>query len=92
MPLIELPPQGKDISLTLILPEATTNEIKLYARFLKANQESAFAAIVNECVRRTLKQDAEFQTWKANPDNIRSNRGGFRPKKSNASGNPASGK
>ena len=92
MPLIELPPQGKDISLTLVLPETTTNEIKLYARFLKANQESAFAAIVNECVRRTLKQDGEFQTWKADPANTRSNRGGFRPKKSIANNNPASTK
>ena len=37
MPLIELPPQGKDVSLTLSLPEETANDVKLYARFLKAH-------------------------------------------------------
>lgn len=91
MPLIELPPQGKDISVTLTLPEETANEIKLYTKFLKATHESAFAAIVNECVRRTLKQDTEFQTGKANPGNRR-NHGGFRPRKSNGSDHQASAK
>jgi hypothetical protein len=84
MPLIELPPHGKDVSLTLNLPEETAHEVKLYARFLKALHESAISAIINECVRRTLKQDTEFQTWKTNPANTRSNRGGSRPRKSNA--------
>ena len=84
MPLIELPPHGKDVSMTLNLPEETAHEVKLYARFLKALHESAISAIINECVRRTLKQDTEFQTWKTNPANTRSNRGGSRLKKSNA--------
>jgi hypothetical protein len=84
MPLIEIPLHGKDVSLTLNLPEETAHEVKLYARFLKAFHESAISAIINECVRRTLKQDTEFQTWKANPANTRSNRGGSRPRKSNA--------
>ena len=82
MPLIELPPQGKDISLTLNFPEETAHEVKLYARFLKAVHESAISAIINECICRTLKQDAEFQTWKADPANTKSNRGGARPRKS----------
>jgi hypothetical protein len=94
MPLIELPPHGKDISLTLTLPEETAHEVKLYARFLKTVHESAISAIINECVRRTLKQDTEFQTWKADPANTRSNRGGSRPRKTSspATGNPASTK
>ena len=81
MPLIELPPHGKDVSLTLNLPEETAQEVKLYARFLKALHESAISAIVNECVRRTLKQDTEFQTWKSDPVNTKTNRGGARPRK-----------
>ncbi len=91
MPLIELPPQGKDISVTLNLPEDTANDIKLYSRFLKATHEAAFAAIINECVRRTLKQDAEFQTWKANPLNRR-NHGGSRPRKTKNTDSQASTK
>jgi hypothetical protein len=81
MPLIELPLRGKEVSLSLTLPEETANDVKLYARFLKATYESAPSAIVNECIRRTLKQDAEFQTWKSNPANTKSNRGGARPRK-----------
>jgi hypothetical protein len=81
MPLIELPPRGKEVSLSLTLPEETANDVKLYARFLKATHESAPSAIVNECIRRTLKQDAEFQTWKSNAANTKSNRGGARPRK-----------
>jgi hypothetical protein len=81
MPLIEIPPQGKDVSITLHLPEETANDVKLYARFLKATHQSAPSAIINECIRRTLKQDAEFQTWKSDPANTKSNRGGVRPRK-----------
>ena len=81
MPLIEIPPQGKDISLTVHLPEETANDVKLYARFLKATHQLAQSAIINECVRRTLKQDAEFQTWKSDPANTKTNRGGARPRK-----------
>jgi hypothetical protein len=81
MPLIELAPRGKDISLSLTLPEETANDVKLYARFLKATHQSAVSNITNECVRRTLKQDVEFQTWKSDPANIKTNRGGARPRK-----------
>jgi hypothetical protein len=81
MPLIEIPPQGKDTSMTVHLPEETANDIKLYARFLNATHQSAPSAIINECIRRTLKQDAEFQTWKSDPANTKSNRGGARPRK-----------
>jgi hypothetical protein len=81
MPLIELAPRGKDVSLSLILPEETANDVKLYARFLKATHQSATSDIISECVRRTLKQDAEFQTWKADPANTKTNRGGARPRK-----------
>lgn len=93
MPLIELPPRGKDVSLTLDLPEETANDVKLYARFLKSTHESAIPAIINECIRRTLKQDAEFQTWKADPANTKSKRGGARSRKSgSANSNAASTK
>lgn len=81
MPLIELAPRGKDVSLSLTLPEETANDVKLYARFLKATHQSATSDIIGECVRRTLKQDTEFQTWKVDPANIKSNRGGARPRK-----------
>jgi hypothetical protein len=81
MPLIEIPPQGKDVSITVHLPEETANDVKLYARFLKATHQSAPSAIINECIRRTLKQDTEFQTWKSDPANTKSNRGGVRPRK-----------
>jgi hypothetical protein len=81
MPLIELAPRGKDVSLSLIVPEETANDVKLYARFLKATHQSATSDIINECIRRTLKQDAEFQTWKSDPANTKSNRGGARPRK-----------
>ena len=53
MPLIEIPPQGKDVSMTVHLPEETANDIKLYARFLKATHQSAPSAIINECIRTT---------------------------------------
>jgi hypothetical protein len=91
MPLIELPPHGKDVSLALNLPEETANEVKLYARFLKATHESALSAIINECIRRTLKQDSDFQTWKSDPANTRSTRGGARPRKSNSATGSAAG-
>jgi hypothetical protein len=81
MPLIEIPPQGKDISMTLHLPEETANDVKLYARFLQATHQSAPSAIINECIRRTLKQDADFQTWKSDPVNTKTNRGGARLRK-----------
>jgi hypothetical protein len=81
MPLIELAPRGKDVSLSLTLAEEIANDVKLYARFLKASHQSAVSDIISECVRRTLKQDAEFQTWKANPENTKTNRGGARPRK-----------
>ena len=81
MPLIEIPPQGKDVSMTVHLPEETANDVKLYARFLQASHQSAPSAIINECIRRTLKQDAEFQTWKSDPANTKTNRGGARPRK-----------
>jgi hypothetical protein len=81
MPLIEIPPQGKDVSMTVHLPEETANDVKLYARFLKATHQSAPSAIINECIRRTLKQDPEFQTWKSDPTNTKTNRGGARPRK-----------
>lgn len=92
MPLIELPPRGQDVSLTLKLPEETANDLTLYARFLKATHESAIAAIVNECVRRTFKQDSDFQTWKANPANTKKQRGGARPKKSNSNADNSAAK
>jgi hypothetical protein len=88
MPLIELAPRGKDISLSLILPEETANDVRLYARFLKATHQSATSDIINECVRRTLKQDTEFQTWKSDPENTKSNRGGARPRKARSSTPP----
>jgi hypothetical protein len=81
MPLIELAPRGKDVSLSLTLPEETANDVKLYARFLKANHQSAVSNIISECVRRTLKQDNEFQTWKSDPVNTKTNRGGARSRK-----------
>jgi hypothetical protein len=81
MPLIELAPRGKDVSLSLTLPEETANDVKLYARFLKATHQSAVSNIISECVRRTLKQDNEFQTWKSDPANTKTNRGGARPRK-----------
>jgi hypothetical protein len=81
MPLIELAPHGKDVSLSLTLPEETANDVKLYARFLKATHQSAVSNIITECIRRTLKQDTEFQTWKLDPVNTKTNRGGARPKK-----------
>src|SRR5437660_12924885 len=79
MPLIEIPPQGKDVSITVHLPEETANDVKLYARFLKATQQSAPSEIITECIRRPLKQDSEFQTWKSDPANTKTNRGGVRP-------------
>jgi hypothetical protein len=82
MPIIELAPRGKDVSLSLTIPEETANDVKLYARFLKANHQSAVSNIISECIRRTLKQDTEFQTWKLNPANTKTNRGGARPRKS----------
>ena len=81
MPLIEIPPQGKDVSITVHLPEETANDVKLYARFLKASHQAAVSNIISECVRRTLKQDSEFQTWKADPANTKTNRGGARPRR-----------
>ena len=81
MPLIEIPPQGKDVSLTVHLPEETANDVKLYARFLNATHQLAPSAIINECIRRTLKQDSEFQTWKSDPANTKTTRGGARPRK-----------
>jgi len=92
MPLIEIPPQGKDVSLTVHLPEQTATDVKLYARFLKATHPSAQSAIITECVRRTLKQDAEFQTWKSDPANTKTNRGGARPRKTGAQSQPQSPK
>lgn len=85
MPIIELAPRGKDVSLTLTLQEETANDVKLYARFLKASHQAAVSDIISECVRRTLKQDTEFQTWKADPENTKSTRGGARPRKSGSS-------
>jgi len=67
--------------MTVHLPEETANDVKLYARFLKATHPSAPSAIITECIRRTLKQDAEFQTWKSDPANTKSNRGGARLRK-----------
>jgi hypothetical protein len=81
MPLIELAPHGKDVSLSVTLPEETANDVKLYARFLKATHQSAVSNIITECIRRTLKQDTEFQTWKSDPVNTKTNRGGARPRK-----------
>jgi hypothetical protein len=81
MPLIELAPHGKDVSISLTLPEETANDVKLYARFLKATHQSAVSNIITECIRRTLKQDTEFQTWKSDPVNTKTNRGGARPRK-----------
>ncbi len=92
MPLIELAPRGKDVSLSLTLPEETANDVKLYARFLKATHQSATSDIIAECVRRTLKQDAEFQTWKSDPANTKSNRGGSRPRKTGSPTPPQSNK
>jgi hypothetical protein len=88
MPIIELAPRGKDISLSLTLPEETANDVKLYARFLKASHQTAISDIISECVRRTLKQDAEFQTWKSDPENTKSNRGGARLPKAGSSTPP----
>jgi chlorite dismutase len=88
MPLIELAPRGKDVSLSLTLPEETANDVKLYARFLKATHQSATSDIISECVRRMLKQDADFQTWKVDPENTKSNRGGPRPRKAGSSTPP----
>ena len=82
MPIIELAPRGKDVSLSLTIPEETANDVKLYARFLKANHQSAVSNIISECIRRTLKQDTEFQTWKSDPENTKTNRGGARVRKS----------
>jgi hypothetical protein len=81
MPLIELAPHGKDVSLSLTLPEEIATDVKLYARFLKATHQSAVSNIITECIRRTLKQDTEFQTWKSDPVNTKTNRGGARPRK-----------
>jgi hypothetical protein len=93
MPLIEIPPQGKDVSMTVHLPEETATDVKLYARFLKAAHQSAPSAIINECIRRTLKQDSDFQTWKSDPANTKkTNRGGARPRKAVASASPQSSK
>jgi hypothetical protein len=92
MPLIELAPRGKDVSLSLTLPEQTANDVKLYARFLKATHQSATSDIISECIRRTLKQDAEFQTWKSDPANIKTNRGGARPRKAGSPTPPQSNK
>lgn len=92
MPLIEIPPQGKDVSMTVHLPEETANDVKLYARFLKATHQSAPSAIITECIRRTLKQDSEFQTWKSDPANTKTNRGGARPRKPVPTTPPQAGK
>jgi hypothetical protein len=92
MPLIELAPRGKDVSLSLTLPEETANDVKLYARFLKASHQAAVSNIISECIRRTLKQDTEFQTWKADPANIKTNRGGARQKKAGSPAPPQSNK
>ncbi len=81
MPLIEIPPQGKEVSMTIHLPEETATDVKLYARFLKTTHPSVPSAIITECIRRIFKQDAEFQAWKSDPANTKSNRGGVRPKK-----------
>ncbi len=48
MPLIELARRGKDVSLSLTLPEETANDVKLYARFLKATHQSAVSNIISE--------------------------------------------
>ena len=92
MPLIEIPPQGKEVSLTIRLPEETATDVKLYARFLKATHPSAPSAIMTECIRRILKQDTEFQTWKADPANAKLGRGGSRPKRNPPSHPPQSHK
>jgi hypothetical protein len=92
MPLIEIPPQGKEVSMTIHLPEETATDVKLYARFLKATHPSAPSAIITECIRRTLKQDAEFQTWKADPANAKLGRGGSRPKRTTPQHPPQSNK
>jgi hypothetical protein len=88
MPLIEIPLRGKDVSFSLTIPEETVTDVKLYARFLKATHQSANSDIVAECIRRTLKQDAEFQRWKSDPANTKSNRGGARPRKNGPSAPP----
>lgn len=85
MPLIEIPLRGKDVSFSLTMPEETVNDVRLYARFLKATHQSANSDIVAECIRRTLKQDAEFQRWKSDPANTKSNRGGARPRRNGPS-------
>jgi hypothetical protein len=92
MPLIEIPPQGKDVSMTIHLPEETATDVKLYARFLKATHPSAPSAIITECIRRILKQDDEFQTWKSDPANTKSNRGGVRPRRTVPPSPPQSSK
>ena len=78
--------------MTIHLPDETATDVKLYARFLKAMHASALSAIITECIRRTLKQDAEFQTWKSDPANTKSNRGGARPRKSVSPPPPQSNK
>jgi hypothetical protein len=88
MPLIEIPPQGKDVAMTIHLPEQTATDVKLYARFLKAPLPSAASAIITECIRRTLKQDTEFQSWKSDPTNTKSKRGGVRPRKTTSPSPP----
>ena len=88
MPLIEIPLRGRDVSLSLTMPEETVTDVRLYARFLKATHQSANSDIVAECIRRTLKQDAEFQRWKSDPANTKSNRGGARPRKNGPSAPP----
>jgi hypothetical protein len=92
MPLIEIPPQGKDVSMAIHLPEETATDVKLYARFLRATHPSAPSAIITECIRRTLKQDVEFQTWKSDPANTKSNRGGVRTRKTVPPSPPQSNK
>jgi len=78
--------------MTIHLPAETANDVKLYARFLKAAHSSAPSAIITECIRRTLKQDAEFQTWKSDPANTKTNRGGARPRKAAPPALPQSNK
>ena len=92
MPLIEIPPQGKEVSITVHLPEETATDVKLYARFIKATHPAAPSAIITECIRRTLKQDTEFQTWKSDPANAKLGRGGSRPKTTPPSHPPQSNK
>jgi hypothetical protein len=67
MPLIEIPLHGKHVSFSLTMPEETVNDVKLYARFVKATHQSANSDIIAECIRRTLKQDAEFSKMEIRP-------------------------